>query len=232
MASRTDSERYEQALEKWDSLHAAGDFSVPQEIGSCAVLLAYNHSRDTDPGVRDRFPVFVNDALSVCDRLSAQGKNVELSLDTSRDDFRAVMKDENISDVIVIGNGVLGRVFLSAPEKRVSWGHISRMTDHLKTGLFVQRFCGGTPDALNVPLGIMAVDNHANVHAPVRKYFTPRSSKSRHNHRIRLVTELERMSLTDIKETFPQHKGFTFEQKSGYTLNSMRRLAVLSARVI
>jgi hypothetical protein len=232
MASRTDSERYEHALKKWDTLQESDCFSVPQEVGTCAVLLAYNHSRDADPGVRDRFPMFVKDALAISDQLHAQGKNVELSLDTSRDDFDAVIKDETISDIVVIGNGVLSRVFLPAPEKRVGWGHIARMTDHLKTGTFTQRFCGGTPDYLNVPMGIMAVSKHSNVHAPVRQYFTPRSSSSPHNQRIQPVTNMERMSLTDIKESFPERRGLTLEQKSNYTLNSLRRIAVLATRVI
>ncbi len=233
MASRTDSERYEHALAKWDNLQEAGNFSVPKEIGTCAVLLAYNYMRDTDPGVRDPFPLFVKDALWVCDRISQRGKNVELAIDASHEDFRAVMQDEKISDVVVIGNGVLSRVFLPSPQKRVGWGHISRMTDHLKTGDFVQRFCGGTPDALNVPMGIMAVDNHANVHAPLWKYFTPKSHDSAHNQRIQPVTTMKRISLANIKDTFPQQKkGYTLGQKSAYTLSSLRRIAVLSARVM
>jgi hypothetical protein len=234
MASRTDSERFERALEKWDDLQEAGHFSVPQEIGRCAVLVAYNYHRDLDPGVRDPFPIYVKDALNVCDNLAEQGKDVELSIDTSHDDFRAVMRDEKFSDVVVIGNGVLSRVFLTAAEKRIGWGHVSHMTNHLKTGRFVQRFCGRTPDKLNVPMGLMAVSSHANVHAPVWDYFAPTSTDSTHEKRIRPVTTKSRMSLADIKESFPQQQSYTFsrEQRVAYTLNSLRRLAILSARAV
>lgn len=193
----------------------------------------YNYARDLDPGVRDRFPVFAKDALNICDKLHEQGKKVSLSLDTTRSDFAAAIKDETISDIVVIGNGTLGRVFIPAPDKRIGWGHVGRMTEHLKTGRFIQRLCGGTPDALNVPLGILAARSHSSVLAPIQKYFTPNSADHRHNKLIVPVTDKERMSLADIKESFPRmRKHYTPEQKSAYTLNALQRLIVLSARTI
>lgn len=201
-----DRSKFTEALNKWDTLSGTGSLSVPAECGSLAVLLAYDHGRDLLPETIDTFPVYLAEANAIADKALAHGKKVELVINSRRADFRLIMRDPSISDVTVIGNGCLSAVTLGSPEGRIDWKNISRMTDHLKTGTFTQRFCGSTPRFLNVPLGLMAVSSHRHVHAPLWKYFRPKDIVSAENNHIKSLLDTDRADYETIMSRFPQRR--------------------------
>jgi hypothetical protein len=204
-----DHSKFTQALGRWDRLSADSHFSVPSECGTFAVILAYDHSRDVEHETIDTFPTYVAEANAIADRALAAGKKVELVINATRADFRAVLREPTISDVTVLGNGCLSAVELPNPDTRVDWKNVSRMADHLKTGVFTQRFCGTTPRLLNVPLGLMAVSSHQNVHAPLWKYFRPRHIDSSENRYIRPLLTRDRADIDTIIASFPQRHHVT-----------------------
>lgn len=201
----TDSERFEKALGKWDQLHEAGHYSAPTELGSLAILLPYDHNRETG-FVVDSFPTFSAEAYSIADHAKTIGKVAEVAINATKADFRSVMHDPTVSDVVVVGNGCLSSVAVAGRDKRIDWLHISRMSDHLKTGVFVQRFCGFTPRQLNAPLGMFAVDDHRSVLAPVNRFIRPRSLQHRHNRYIAPVFSAARADRQTIAEVLPERK--------------------------
>jgi hypothetical protein len=219
----TDSERFDKALGKWDSLQRDECFSVPPQDGTLAVVLAYDHKRDKNPKTIDSYVDFEVEALKIAGNARLSGKSVELVLNATRSDFRSIIQDEKISDVTVIGNGCLSSVAVPDEKQRVDWLHISRMSTHLKTGSFTQRFCGQQSRQLNVPLGLFAVDDHRKVNAPVGRFIRPTGLKHRHNRHIQPITQSSRLSLDDIKEQFPYALYSTW-QRAGIYANIMTHL--------
>lgn len=208
----TDSERFERALQKWDQLQEAGSYSAPSVIGKLAIMLPYDHKRESG-FVVDDFETFHSEALAIADHAKAAGKVAELAINAGKSDFRDVMRDPTISDVLIIGNGCLSSVALHGPDKRVDWLHLSRMSDHLKTGTFVQRFCGFTPRQLNAPLGMFAVNDHRSIMAPVNKFIRPRSLTHHHNKYIQQVFAQARIDRNAVFDQLPERK-VTKRQKS------------------
>ena len=199
-----DREQYPKALRKWDGLLADEALSVPSEYGSLAIMLAYDHKRDENPLTTDTFAHFASEAYALADDAQLRGKTVKVAINAQREDFRQVLQDPSISDIIVIGNGCLSAVNVPAPEKRIGWQHVGHMTDHLKTGLFVQRVCGILPRVLNVPMGLMAVSSHTQVHAPVNRSIEPTSIHHNSNRLIKPVADEHRLSYEAIMNLFPQ----------------------------
>lgn len=218
----SDREKYDKALSRWDELAIAGDFSVPAASGKLAVILAYDHARDQVPGLLDPYDTFRSEALALADQATRQGKAVELVEDARRADFRSIMRDPSISDVTVIGNGCLSSVALTGNERRVDWANLARMSDHLKTGRFIQRFCGSTPRQLNVPLGLMAMASHNQVIAPVNKYVRPKSVAPRHNRQLKPVTDQDRLTYDDIKRQLPKTEP-AIDQKAKMLADTIRQ---------
>jgi hypothetical protein len=201
-----DREQYPKALQKWDQLHIDGAFSMPAELGSLAIMLAYDHKRDENPLHTDTFVDFESEAYALADEAQLRSKKADVAINATRADFREAMQNPSVTDIIVIGNGCLSAVNVPAPEKRVGWQHVGHMADHLKTGLFVQRFCGILPRRLNVPMGLMAVSSHSQVYAPVNRSIEPKSIHHPRNRLIQPVTAEKRLTYEAILADFPQSR--------------------------
>lgn len=213
----TDSERFERALHKWDQLHEAGSYSAPAELGKLAIMLPYDHKRETG-FVIDDFSSFEAEALAIADHAKRAGKVAEVAINATKSDFRSVMHDPLVSDIVVIGNGCLSSVALDGTDKRVDWLHLSRMSNHLKTGVFTQRFCGFTPRELNAPLGMFAMNDHRNIMAPVHRFIRPRSLTHRHNRYIGQVLAHRRTDRETLLTALPKQK-VTKRQRSAIYLD-------------
>ncbi len=202
----SDKEDYTIALEKWQSLHDEGLFSDPGENRSVAVLLPYDHhDHDGYTGV-ESFEALREEAYGLATTLANTKHNVTLAIDAEETDFKEVLQDPKIASVVVIGHGGLSAVHTADPAKRLDWADISRMTTHLKTGKFLQRFCGGLWRDFNAPLGTFAMDSHSKVYAPVGKTFSPRNLDDKENNKIIPVTRKTKLGYHAVKMAFPKEK--------------------------
>jgi hypothetical protein len=98
----------------------------------------------------------------------------------------------------VIGNGSLSALILEVNE-RYEWQEVAAATTHLKTGVFIQRQCGGLTRSLNVPMGLFVVSNPMNVYAAVGVEFYPLSLDDPENDRIQPVFRNEPVGYRTIK---------------------------------
>ncbi|HSH55818.1 MAG TPA: hypothetical protein VK983_03260 [Candidatus Limnocylindrales bacterium] len=191
------------ALAVWDDRRANNEFSVPHDSGSLAILCPYIDKPDREEF--DRWPAFEAEALMVADNYHHQGKLVEVALHAALTDFKSIFSDPSVSDVVIIGHGCLSSVEVTNPDGHdlMDWLDVSRAADHLKTGVVVQRMCGGLPRKLNVPLGLFAVNDHRHVQAAVG-IKGDIGALDTENQIIHAVTAMPRMGYEDIKEAFPQ----------------------------
>jgi hypothetical protein len=213
---------YIAALGVWDMRKAAGDFSVPQDMGTVAILCPYVER----PGREelDRFPALQKEALEIADLLQNRDTEVTVGLGAQSADFKAALCDPTISDMVLIGHGCLSSVEVDNPatEYRLDWLDLAKMSDHLKTGRFVQRICGGLPRSFNAPLGLMVMRTHNRVEAPVGKQIMPTDLSDTQNQLIRPVTTLDRMEYADIKSEFPQ-RTLSFASRTHVALGALKQ---------
>ncbi|HET6924756.1 MAG TPA: hypothetical protein VFH39_02935 [Candidatus Saccharimonadales bacterium] len=209
----SDVEKFGLASSKWERLMAEQQFSVPSASGRLAIVLAYDMARDDDPGILDPYPTFEKEARDLADRYSREGRKVELALQADRPAFRAIMHDRTISDITVLGNGNLAAVHMPAPERPLDWFNLSKMTNHIKQGQIRQLFCGFTPRDLNVPFGLFAVAQPADVIAPVNHFLRPDHAQRDYRH-LRPVSHADRLSYEDIKRSFPRKNKENLTQRA------------------
>lgn len=200
----SDKSEFGVALEKWQSFHNDGLFSDPVESKGVAVLLPFDYGGPYK-GV-ESFEALRTEASKITDALHITGHNVTLAVNAKEHDFNQVMAEPSISSVIVIGHGCLSAVEMPDPIRRLDWADISRMATHLKTGRFLQRFCGGLHRDLNVPFGAFAMSSHSDVYAPVGQPFSPASTEDKENHKIERVIRTSTLDYDLVKTTFPRRK--------------------------
>lgn len=160
-----DRKQFKEALDKWDSLHEAESFSVPLAVGNTAIISsAFTDDEPTTPAGANELIAFRAEALDLEQRVHMEGGKPVVSIDASHDDIDAIIQDPKITSLYIIGNGILSAVLLDV-DRRYDWADASRATDHLKTGFFEQRQCGGLPRSANVPLGLFVMSSHSQVRA-------------------------------------------------------------------
>lgn len=190
---------YGRAVAKWEGFAKEGNFSVPKEIGKTAIItsLFTDEPIDTERGVTE-LESFRNEAHALAERVVAQGGRPELAIDASRGDIDQLIKDPEVSDMYVIGNGSLSNLILDERDY-YDWVNASNATDHLKLGSFIQRQCGGLTRETNVPLGLFVVSSPADLHAALDDAFYPMSLDDPVNDKIQpLFTEWP-VTYEDIK---------------------------------
>lgn len=200
--------RYEQALDTWQSHLDTGNLSVPSEVGTIAILVPYVNDFDTERPATERLLSFETEAYELADNAKAQDRKVEVAVNATPIDFKGVLQDASISDIILIGHGCLASVEVASPEtnNRLDWEDLSIMADHLKTGRVVQRVCAALPRDLNVPIGLLVVSDHRNVHALVGQSVTSEGLAEFTQVGLLPVTSLARMEYADVKSEFPKQK--------------------------
>lgn len=205
----SDRQQFQRAQARWEALHEAGAYSVPDSLGATAILVSYlpNYS----PG-ESEIRGFTQEAYALADSERNRGREVEVILDADGDDMTAVLREPSISRVVTIGHGALSYFNIANdpdPAKResirYSWRDVSKNADHLKTGLFVQRHCGHAAEQLSVPLGSFAMKMQCNVIASVNKFFMPNKQPRTiiDSDSLRMVSTERRFTYKQIKQLFP-----------------------------
>lgn len=206
----SDRRQFERAMERWDELRETRAYSVPQHVGTTAIIASGYALKDTDEG---RFEVagFSHEAYAFADKIQATGQKTEVAVNATGEDLRAILRDPSICNVITIGHGALPYLYIEnglreghgTPNDRFDWKDVSGSTDHLKTGYFLQRHCGNASRLLSVPLGAFALHDQSNVFAPTEQYFDPTGPDDEaENAKICQVSELTRLTYPYVKAAY------------------------------
>lgn len=167
-APLSDADRLDLAYEKRANLLADSRLSLPEGLGYTAVICSTESTEERDsPAAAEQISHFKNETAEIAWNLYTKGRTVEDIVTDSINDVRAVVGDEECTDIIVVGNGSYSTLWLS--DNHLSWWNLSQMSNHLKTGEFTQRTCGhiGRTDRLNISLGTFAMANLNKLVAPV-----------------------------------------------------------------
>lgn len=206
----SDKKRFNNCIANWEALHDQKAYSVLPSVGRMAILCSYIVTEgNTDEltlcktKASKELRIFRKEALSIADICTRNEVDVELVLNASADDFRAILRDPTISDIITIGHGSLSRIHIpnSRNDDTFDWEDVARTSDHLKLGSFTQRHCGALGAELSVPYGVFAMSNHSNVWAPVGAYFAPRGLLHPHDNSLHQVTANERITYEEVKQS-------------------------------
>lgn len=179
--ANSETKRFMRATAHWEDLRDNAEFSVPSDEGMTAVICSLNYA----PKDEDDASQLVMEALEVKRQLEANGQDVAYYEKAIGKNLIDSLKDRHISSIVLIGHGSLCSFHISKglpiPDfhgrdirrEYMGWWDVARHTDHLKTGMFVQRHCGAFSDTLNVPFGTFAMADHASVIAPYDEDFQP-----------------------------------------------------------
>jgi hypothetical protein len=193
-------QQFKRAVNKWEALANDGYYSVPLEIGRTAIISS--PFTDEEPGTVAgiaELAAFRREAIDLADQVRLSGGEPEVAIDATRHDITRLIQDPNIVSIYAIGNGSLSALLLDVNE-RYDWSDLSKATNHVKRGIFVQRQCGGLTRSLNVPLGLFAVDDPRNVFAAVAVEFYPQSLEDTENEKIMPVFNFRSLSYQIIKQ--------------------------------
>lgn len=163
----TDHGRLERAVCKREKLLESAEFSAPLEDRHYGILVAspdIDKEKLKEVGLDSEFE-FVDEGEMMREFYREIGHDASMAVVTDRDSAMSFIINRRYTDLVMIGHGVLGRLMLD--DNNLSWWHISRGLDHLKTGCFYQRHCGFRWDRLNIALGTFAVSDMTNVYASV-----------------------------------------------------------------
>jgi hypothetical protein len=170
------------AIEKREKLLDEQKLSVESGSGLTAIFysLAVQNVDDVTSSLKIK-EQFRNEAYSISE---AMGRDKTVVYKVSRFAIQNAITDIEISDLILIGNGSLNDYWITngkVSTEKYDWLKISRDSNHLKQGKFIQRTCGHlNRSQRNVPLGTFAVSELTNVVLPVGKYldnFNPDESE-------------------------------------------------------
>lgn len=220
----SDRDKFMQATAKWENLARDRRFSLPPTLGYTAILYSLYYAVDTDS------ELFAYEANDLQKQLTMQGRKVTVFREADSDDMHTVLADPAFSDVITIGHGGLGHIFMEKNDDATGassmghydWRDTSRHATHLKLGKFTQRQCGVMHRILNAPMGMFAVARHSDVIAAVGQNFSPASLDDPVNDLLKPVTRATKLSYHDVQTYFPMQD---FEEVSRRM--SMRRRVLL-----
>ena len=211
--AKNDRLQYSVALDKWNALHDAEQYSEDSRYGKLAVLFSQEPGEDTgDVGIMpvDQIEIFEQEARGIVQCQQQHGRKTRLYTSLNLTTLGDALHDRSISDVVLIGHSDLSAMFVdrqltNKPNKAtMDWFDVSQLTNHLKLGTVTLRGCGFARRKLSVPFGLFAVSDHRNMLAPVGRYFSPEMAGDSHEASIVPVSSKVMMSYEDVVERFPR----------------------------
>lgn len=162
-------ERVRTAIERHLELINNDAVSVPSASGYLAVLCSTQSTEGPYPSPgssgHTQIATFMEEADAIIKRHNEKGLKAEKVVTDSIADVMDVVRDEQCSDIIAIGNGSYNSLWLS--DQHLTWWNLSKMACHLKAGVFVQRTCGHyETHKLNVSLPTFIMRDQRNIFAP------------------------------------------------------------------
>jgi hypothetical protein len=164
---------FQEALARWDILHAQEAYSLPSHLGRVAIFAAnYAVDEGDEIGIEDR-ETFEAEALSYVERFEAVQPDRSLYVPAiTAESVSEVLMDESVNSMVFIGHGNFSAI-QADDGTYIDWRFISGNTTHLKTGFLLQRFCGHYVRRVAVPFGLFAMAFPPRVLAPVGEFFGP-----------------------------------------------------------
>lgn len=198
-----DKEQFKRAVRKWEELKRDENFSAPSDTGRVAILWSDASFYDEAANQRAESEEFEREADRIRANLLKRCVAATILPRVKFDDVCDVLRDKTVSDVVMIGNGGLDAFLLDQHRKAwMTWRDVSNEADHLKTGVFMQRFCGNLYNGLNVPFGTFAVSDHRSVLAAVGVGL-PMQMRPQDEALIRPVHDEPQLSYQKTRELFP-----------------------------
>ncbi|HMT19151.1 MAG TPA: hypothetical protein PKD15_03900 [Candidatus Saccharibacteria bacterium] len=196
----SDRKQFAAAMRQWDQMHEDGSYGAPVEYGTTAIIAsAFTDDEPTTPAGTNELIAFRAEALDLEQRVRLAGGSTLVAIDATRGDIESIIKDPSVANIYLIGNGTMSAVILGEDDNRFDWNDTVNAADHLKSGFFEQRICGGLLRSLNVPVGLFAMQSHRSVIAATGMEFYPMSLEDPENVKLKPVFETDRVSYEDVK---------------------------------
>lgn len=209
----SDRQQFAQAMEKWERLRHAGQFSRAPELGMTAVIYSIYESVESDEDDEEQsFKLvesaeFANEAREIADNINAQNGDAFVIRGLTPESLEeGVLANSDVASVVIIGHGTFSSVFTDQGDS-IEWSDVSRMSTHLKRGYIEQRFCGKYRFRLSVPFGLFAARSARNILAAKGKRFCP-ETHPQHEARIMPITTRDMPTYQQIRDEFPYQPFF------------------------
>jgi hypothetical protein len=166
------------ATELREALLHNGALSLPSGQGKLAIIASMHLSGYPTPSEAEQKRAFIEEADKLEEERRGQHQTVVKKPRCRLADLKEVLADDEVTDIILIGNGWLDRIYRDSGE-HFDWRQVSQQTRKLKQGKFEQRMCGTflphrgnrvassdyveLPHKLTVPLGTFAVSRLEHV---------------------------------------------------------------------
>lgn len=157
---------YGRALERWDALHEARQYSAPERIGRVALLVSNFTNGETRLQKYREHRKFVEDAMEYTRGYeSVRRGSVQWVPEVTRESVAEVLRDDSISTMVFYGHGSFSSV-VADDGSEIDWRFVAEHTTHLKLGHCEQRTCGHFDRGVSVPFGLFAMAHPSRVAAP------------------------------------------------------------------
>ena len=210
----SDRQQFRAAAQRRSDLRERGCLGAPDQDGSTvAILMPYASNGGTEVP-QDSYDNFAAEAVELTAHVVNMGKIPDVRFPATIEDFRDVLSNPQVSDLIVSGLGNFSAVTVTQPNDRtlaalpsgrtdgqVTWYDLVMMATYLPQGSFTARICGRLNRTMNVPLGFVAND-HRRIYAPVGEQIYPVGLDDPDNLLIRQITDTADLGYADIKAQF------------------------------
>lgn len=205
----SDRKQFNECYKARTEMLESGALSLPMDEGIAAIFCSYfsdwGDNVKAEKRNRKDIKIFRKEAFSIAKFLGDIGIGSEVFLNTRKQDIDEVLTDPDFASIYTIGHGNLSSFFVPGAINNIyDWTDVSEAADHLKSGFFVQRQCGGLERNFNAPLGMFAVSDIRNVIAAAGGGFEPRGLNHFANDWLEPVFDSDSTSYRDIKRLFPK----------------------------
>lgn len=163
----------ERSYQSWLRHLEKGHFSLPRELGKLAIVASFGTVENSKFSPQKQRDVFMEEGEWLQEEYIRGGDYDEVELYQAPDArvIREILRDREVSGVVLVGHGGVGHIILPHGEF-FGWQDVAtesmRRRGHLKLGDFVQRTCGHIPPSgLTVPLPTFAVADQRKIRMPL-----------------------------------------------------------------
>ena len=208
----SDENQFKRANKKRQELLDNKQFSVSPRLGELAIAFS-RYSKKSGREKEKEITFFSDEALDLYSQAYQTRKRALIYDGLDHDTLDSIFASRAISDIILIGNGDLSSIYLDNG-KKYDWRNVSESADHLKTGVFMQRFCGNTIRDASVPFSTFAVADHRNIIATPGEPFMPEDYPE-DEELLRPVSDTPHLSFNDIKRLFKTDRDWAMRRQYG-----------------
>lgn len=155
--------RIAKAAARRDDLLEKGKLSLPSGQGILSIIVSGDADHKTNLSPAAQHKHFMEEAERLRAERQSQHQHVNIQPRAVALDIGFDLADKEVTDIIMIGHGSIGALWLDGGKGKLDWEKVVKKTAFLKRGKFEQRMCGNFPLDYNVPLGTFAVESLSSV---------------------------------------------------------------------